>query len=216
MPCGQPVSAASIWPVWLQSSSIACLPMMTRPGFSASTMALRILATASGSTGPSTFTRMPRSAPMASAVRMVSAACCGPIETAMISVALPASFSRIASSTAISSKGFIDIFTLASSTPEPSALTRILMSLSTTRFTGTTIFMFLVSSSGHFAPESGPGIGAPHPNSHLMRGQRRSDQPRSRRRNAGFRRGHGLLDRGAVLHVGPAQQEYAVVGAELR
>ena len=90
----------------------------------------------------------------------------------MISVALPASFSRIASSTAISSKGFIDIFTLASSTPEPSALTRILMSLSTTRFTGTTIFMFLVSSSGHFAPESGPGIGAPHPNRRLIRGQR--------------------------------------------
>ena len=34
MPCGQPISAASIWPVWLQSSSIACLPRMTRPGFS--------------------------------------------------------------------------------------------------------------------------------------------------------------------------------------
>ena len=78
---------------------------------------------------------------MASAVRIVSPACCGPIETATISVALPASFSRIASSTAISSNGFIDILTLASSTPEPSALTRILMSLSTTRLTGTKIFM---------------------------------------------------------------------------
>jgi hypothetical protein len=99
---------------------------------------------------------------MASAVRIVSDACCGPIETAMISVALPCSFSRIASSTAISSKGFIDIFTLASSTPEPSALTRILMSLSTTRFTGTTIFMFLVSSSGDFAPESGRNWCAAH------------------------------------------------------
>ena len=131
----------------------------------------------------------------------------------MISVALPASFSRIASSTAISSKGFIDILTLASSTPEPSALTRILMSLSTTRFTGTTIFMFLVSSSGHFAPESGPGIGAPHPNSRLIRGQRCVGDLR---RNAGFRRGHGFLDRGAVLDVGPAQQEHPVVGAELR
>ena len=63
---------------------------------------------------------------MASAVRIVSCACCGPIETATISVALPASLSRIASSTAISSNGFIDILTLASSTPEPSALTRIL------------------------------------------------------------------------------------------
>ena len=46
MPCGQPSSAASIWPVWLQSSSIACLPMMTRPGFSSSTTPLRIFATA--------------------------------------------------------------------------------------------------------------------------------------------------------------------------
>ena len=91
-------------------------------------MSLRIFATASGSTVPSVLTRMPRSAPMASAVRMVSAACAGPIETAMISVALPASFSRIASSTAISSKGFIDILTLASSTPEPSDLTLIFTS----------------------------------------------------------------------------------------
>ena len=50
------------------------------------------------------------------------AACCGPIETATISVALPFSFRRSASSTAISSKGFIDILTLARSTPEPSGL----------------------------------------------------------------------------------------------
>ena len=35
------------------------------------------------------------------------------------------SFSRSASSTEISSNGFIDIFALASSTPEPSGLTRI-------------------------------------------------------------------------------------------
>ena len=62
---------------------------------------------------------------MASAVRIVSWACCGPIETATISVALPCSLRRIASSTAISSKGFMDILTLASSTPEPSGLTRI-------------------------------------------------------------------------------------------
>src|SRR5579864_9298203 len=142
VPCGQFSSAASIWPVWLQSSSIACLPRMIRPGCSASAMALRIFATAKGSTAlPSVFTRMPRSAPMASAVRMVSAACCGPIEAQTISVALPASLSRIASSTAISSNGFIDILTLPSSTPEPSALTRIFTSLSTARFTGTRIFM---------------------------------------------------------------------------
>ena len=49
-PAAQPSSAASIWPVWLQSSSIACLPRMTRPGCSASTTPLRSLATASGST----------------------------------------------------------------------------------------------------------------------------------------------------------------------
>ena len=42
----------------------------------------------------------------------------------MTSVALPASLSRIASSMAISSNGFIDILTLAMSTPLPSALTR--------------------------------------------------------------------------------------------
>jgi hypothetical protein len=42
-----------------------------------------------------------------------------------ISVALPFSLSRIASSTAISSKGFIDILTFASSTPDPSGFTRI-------------------------------------------------------------------------------------------
>src|SRR5262249_12475432 len=72
---------------------------------------------------------------------MVSAACWGPIETQTISVALPCSLSRIASSTAISSKGFIDILTFASSTPEPSALTRTLTLKSTTRFTGTSSFM---------------------------------------------------------------------------
>src|SRR4029079_5850726 len=80
-------------------------------------------------------------APIASAVRIVSAACCGPIEIATISVAAPFSLSRIASSTAISSKGFIDILTLASSAPEPSALTRTLTLKSTTRLTGTNIFM---------------------------------------------------------------------------
>jgi hypothetical protein len=50
VPCDQPSSAASIWPVWLASSSIACLPRMTRPGCSfGSTTPLSSLATASGS-----------------------------------------------------------------------------------------------------------------------------------------------------------------------
>ena len=61
---------------------------------------------------------------MASAVRICSWQAAGPAETAMISVATPFSFRRTASSTAISSKGFIDILTLAVSTPVPSALTR--------------------------------------------------------------------------------------------
>ena len=64
-----------------------------------------------------------------------------PHDTATISVAMPFSFRRTASSTAISSKGFIDIFTLAVSTPEPSGLTRTLTLKSTTRLIGTRIFM---------------------------------------------------------------------------
>ena len=56
----------------------------------------------------------------------VSSAFAGPMETTTTSVALPASLRRSASSTAISSKGFIDILTLARSTPEPSGLTLIL------------------------------------------------------------------------------------------
>ncbi len=124
MPCGQPSSAASIWPVALMSSSIACLPRMISFGCSLSAIAFSSLATASGCSSTSVSTRMPRSAPMASAVRIVSAHCGTPRETAMISVATPFSFRRTASSTPISSNGFIDIFTPAVSTPEPSAFTR--------------------------------------------------------------------------------------------
>ena len=98
--------------------------MMIRPGFSLSASAFSSLATASGCSSTSVSTRMPRSAPIASAVRIVSAQAGMPIDTAMISVATPFSFRRTASSTAISSKGFIDILTPAVSTPEPSDLTR--------------------------------------------------------------------------------------------
>ncbi len=63
---------------------------------------------------------------MASAVRKVSAHWGTPSDTAMISVATPFSLRRIASSTAISSNGFIDIFTSAVSTPVPSVFTRTL------------------------------------------------------------------------------------------
>src|SRR5688572_1267958 len=78
---------------------------------------------------------------MASAVRSVSWQAGRPQETATISVAAPPSFRRTASSTAISSNGFIDILTLAVSTPLPSAFTRTLTLKSTTRFTLTRIFM---------------------------------------------------------------------------
>ena len=61
---------------------------------------------------------------MASAVRIVSWHWATPMDTATISLAVPASFIRMASSTAISSKGFMDILTFAVSTPVPSALTR--------------------------------------------------------------------------------------------
>ena len=122
--CGRSASAASICPVWLQSSSIACLPRITSPGCSLSTSAFRIFATASGCSSASVSTRMPRSAPIAIAVRSVSWHWLTPHDTATISVTMPFSFSRTASSTAISSKGFMLIFTLAMSTPVPSLFTR--------------------------------------------------------------------------------------------
>ena len=124
--CGQSCRAASIWPVWLASSSMACLPQMTSCGCSLSHRALRSLATASGWRSTSVSTRMPRSAPMAMAVRRVSWQAATPQETAMTSVAMPASLRRTASSMAISSKGFMLILTLARSTPLPSAFTRTL------------------------------------------------------------------------------------------
>jgi Arm DNA-binding domain len=57
------------------------------------------------------------------------------------SVATPASLRCTASSTAISSNGFVDIFTFAKSTPVPSDFTRTFTLYSTTLVTGTTIFM---------------------------------------------------------------------------
>lgn len=61
---------------------------------------------------------------MAIAVRSVSWHCATPQLTAITSVATPFSLSRTASSTAISSKGFMLIFTFAMSTPVPSDFTR--------------------------------------------------------------------------------------------
>src|SRR5437667_5133598 len=124
---------------------------MTSWGLSFTAMAFRRLATASGCNSTSVWTRMPRSAPMASAVRSVSWHAATPQDTATTSVAMPASFRRTASSTAISSKGFIDIMTLARSTPVPSDLTRTLTLKSTTRLTGTRTFMRM-SSEAVFRP----------------------------------------------------------------
>jgi hypothetical protein len=84
---------------------------------------------------------MPRSAPVASAVRSVSWQACTPQDTTTTSDTEPASFKRTASSTLISSKGFIDSFTFAMSTALPSAFTRTLTFASTTRLTGTRTFI---------------------------------------------------------------------------
>ena len=63
---------------------------------------------------------------MAMAVRRVSWHCVTPHETTITSLKMPFSFKRTASSTAISSKGFMLILTLAMSTPVWSDLTRTL------------------------------------------------------------------------------------------
>ena len=65
---------------------------------------------------------------MARAVRSVSCACFTPMETATISSAAPFSLRRMASSTAISSKGLTMYLRLSVSMPEPSGLTLILTS----------------------------------------------------------------------------------------
>ena len=131
--------------------------MMTSCGLSFTAIALSSLATASGCNSTSVSTRIARSAPSASAVRSVSWHAASPQDTATISVAIPFSFHRTASSTAISSNGFIDIFTFAVSTPEPSGLTRTLTLKSTTRLTGTRTFMGIGGVFGRDAtsPRSG-------------------------------------------------------------
>mmetsp|Transcript_21498 Transcript_21498/g.60023 ORF Transcript_21498/g.60023 Transcript_21498/m.60023 type:complete len:205 (-) Transcript_21498:144-758(-) len=128
--CGQPMSPARSAPVWLLSSSIACLPMSTIEGFSFSTTLAMSFATARGCSSWSVlmgvFKWIARSAPIASACRSVSAHLSGPAETATSSFTWPFSFSRMPSSTAISQKGFIDILTLSSSTAVMSFFTRTL------------------------------------------------------------------------------------------
>src|ERR1700740_128082 len=115
--------------------------MMTSCGASLAATAFRSFATASGCSSAVLSTRMARPAPSASAVRSVSWQAPIPQDTATISVAIPFSLNRTAFSTQISSKGFMDIFTLAVSTPEPSGFTRTLTLKSTTRLTATSTFM---------------------------------------------------------------------------
>lgn len=113
---GQLRRPASIWPVWLESSSIACLPRIIKSGFCSSAIAFRSFATPRGWSllSSATSTWIALSAPIAKAVLKVSWAFADPHETAMISVEGNLSLMRTASSTAISSKGFMLCLTLRS------------------------------------------------------------------------------------------------------
>ena len=104
--CGRPRRAARYCPAWFWSSSIDCLPRMTRSGFSASQILARSAETTTGSSAPSCFTRTPRSAPMARAARSSVTDLSPPIEATTTSPPC-LSLSRSPSSTAISSNGFI-------------------------------------------------------------------------------------------------------------
>ena len=97
---------------WRRRRSPACRGSRAAAA-SFSTTAFSSFATASGCSSTSVSTRIARSAPMASAVRSVSWHAATPARDRDTSVATPASLSRTASSTAISSNGFIDILTFA-------------------------------------------------------------------------------------------------------
>src|SRR5438094_502237 len=105
--CGQPNKPASICPTWFESSSTACLPIITTCGLSLSTSARRMRATAYGSSARESSMRMARSMPIASAARICSSTVGAPIVTPTISVASARSRIRNASSMAISSNGLI-------------------------------------------------------------------------------------------------------------
>lgn len=136
--------AARSWAVWLESSSIAfaryhwytCFPRRIISYLYISLIFLRILATDNGCSSWSILMSVvmwiPLSAPIARAALRVSAALNGqlgyshvlsPIVIAVISFTCPFSFSFIASSTAISQNGLIDIFKPLSSTLVFSGLT---------------------------------------------------------------------------------------------
>jgi hypothetical protein len=111
-PAASRAAPASIWPVWLASSSIACLPRMTRPGFPCRPR-LQQLGDRQRLQFDIGFTRMPRSAPMASAVRMVSWQLARAQRDGDDFGRLAGFLQADGFFDAISSNGFIDILTLA-------------------------------------------------------------------------------------------------------
>src|SRR5881396_556664 len=158
--CGHSSSSATICPTQFESSSIACLPMRRRSGFSVSASFWMTRATASGSSACSESTRMARSAPMASPVRSCSCAVFAPIETSTTSLPGTFSFTRSASSIAISSKGLITHLTLSPTMLLPSGAILMTVSGSGTRFTATRIFTRVSSGIG---AEGRPLHSAPGP-----------------------------------------------------
>jgi len=83
--CDQSNREDNIWGVWLKSPSIDCLPSKTKFGVSFSTIFLKILATANGSTSISpTSTWIALSAPNANDLFKTSWLSFGPIETETI------------------------------------------------------------------------------------------------------------------------------------
>ena len=105
--CGQRNKPASICPTWFESSSTACLPIITTCGASFSISTRRMRATAYGSSARESSMRMARSTPIASAARICSSTVGAPIVMPTISAASPRSRIRNASSMAISSNGLI-------------------------------------------------------------------------------------------------------------
>ena len=150
-----PSRAASIWPAWLESSSMACFPISTKSGFSFCTSAFSTLATARESRDCPAWMRMARSAPMARPVRSCSTASSPPIETTTMSISPSFSSNRSASSSAIKSKGLTAYLTPSVSMSDPSGLMRIRVSASGTRLRGTRILMGF--SLGDCREDYGPG-----------------------------------------------------------
>src|SRR5262245_40041377 len=123
-------------------------------------MAARIFAIASESRDASERTSNARSAPIARPVRNCSMHSSPPILTTAMSISPRAASRRNASSSAIASNGLTLNFTPSVSMPDPSGLSRILVSESGTRFHGTRIFI----SGAEFED-----AGAAHPAAHAHR-----------------------------------------------